>query len=140
MTGNETEAEQALAGTLEYLGKGCTRIVYINESRTVVYKVEHFDSEPDHTSNYDEYALSDITLPEPFVIPNMTLYPNGVLAMDYIDGLMAGECFCTASETCQDDCHPSHIVDKLMTVSPDCATWGNTVWKDGKLYLIDLGH
>jgi hypothetical protein len=141
MVGNENDANLALAGRLELLGAGCTRKVYIDDAHEVVYKVEHFEQEVSHTSNYDEYALSDIVLPEPLIIPAMTLYDNGVLAMEYVSGgYMSGECYCTQDEECDDTCMPESLLSILRTISPDCGTWGNSIWKDGKLYLIDLGH
>jgi len=142
MVGNENDATLALAGSLEFLGEGCTRRVYIDDAHTVVYKVEHFDQEVAHTSNYDEVetAARATVLPDNVRIPAMTLYPNGVLAMEYIDGNPLGECFCTADEECYDDCLSSDMVDKLSKVSPDCISWGNVILREGIYYLVDLGH
>lgn len=142
MVGNENDAARALTGDLEFLGEGCTRRVYVDNDRAVVYKVEHFDTEVDHTSNYDEVETAARlmgTLPSGYALPNMTLYDNGVLAMDYIDGELLGECFCVQGEE-HLYCLPEHMASFLSTVSEDCLTWGNTCMRDGILYLIDLGH
>lgn len=139
MLGNENDAALALAGSLELIGEGCTRRVYIDDARKVVYKVEHFDMAV-HTANYDEIERSHIVTPHPIVVPTMHLFDNGVLAMEYVNGTMAGECYCLPNEVCDDTCMSEDILSVLRTISPDAGTWGNTVWKDGLLYLIDLGH
>ena len=139
MVGNENDAALALAGSLELIGEGCTRRVYIDNARKVVYKVEHYDL-AEHNANTDEYALGDIVTPHPIVIPNMHLFDNGVLAMEYVDGSMAGECYCAKDEVCDETCMDEDILSVLRVIAPDCVTWGNTIWKDGLLYLIDLGH
>ena len=139
MVGNAKDAARALAGSLRLIGEGCSRYVYVSDDETVVYKVHRYDEVPEHSTNSDEYARRNLVVPKPLAVPPMTLYPNGVLAMPYYRGTMAGECFCTPNESHDDTCLPSHLVDMLYTVGEDCATWGNTVWCGETLYLIDLG-
>lgn len=140
MIGSEIEAEAALAGTLELLGEGCSRYVYINPSKTVVYKVEHYENGA-HSCNESEFSRAGIVLPPPIVIPDMFLFPNGVLAMEYVEGTMAGECNCAwTGEEHDETCLPDELVDEVTKISSDAATWGNSVWQNGSLFLIDLGH
>lgn len=134
MVGNANDAARALAGTLPMIGEGCTRRVYV--SGDVVYKVEY---DPDYPNvNAHEYDVaSTLTVPPGMAVPAMTLYPNGVLACEYIVGEYMGECYCVRGEAHM-GCHDADTVKILNTISLDCATWGNTCMRDGTLYLIDL--
>lgn len=141
MVGNAHDAALAFNGTLPVLGEGSTRYAYISEDMSTVYKVERFDVSDEHTANRDEYALSkSLSVPAPYLIPPMTLYPNGVLAMPYYGGTLMGECYCLPDEE-HYGCHDEATRAFLYSVSPDCTTWGNTVlMEDGTIVLIDLGH
>jgi hypothetical protein len=135
MVGNENDAALALSGNLPMIGEGCTRRVYLSDG--VVYKVEYFDT-VHHTSNADEYALaSTLVVPAGMAIPNVTLYPNGVLAMEYVDGEYRGECYCLPNEE-HYGCHDDETTARLSEIGLDVPTWGNTVYRDGMLWLIDL--
>lgn len=142
MVGNAQDAKRALTGELTYLGEGCTRVVYISDDKTVVYKVERHDLEIDHTSNADEIeAITSLTgkLETGYALPKARLFANGVLAMEYIDGDYLGECYCVGGEE-HYACLTSEQESYLSTFGLDALTWGNTCRRDGVIYLIDLGH
>ena len=135
MIGNEHDAAMALAGTLPMIGEGCTRRVYV--SGDVVYKVV-YDADYPNTNRREYETGQSLTVPPGMAVPAMTLYPNGVLACEYIVGEYMGECYCVRGEDHM-GCLPAETVTILNTISLDCATWGNTCMRDGILYLIDLG-
>lgn len=139
MIGNEQHAAQALAGTLEFLAEGSTRDCYIADG--IVYKVDCTDEQ----TNIDEYRnATSLVAPDPFVIPPVHLFANGVLSMPYIQGVLSGECSSNLFDLpCEDEgaCMPETVRDIAYTIGQDIATWGNTIYVgDGLYYLIDLGH
>lgn len=138
--GTAHDAARAIAGDLTYLGEGCMRRTYVNDG--IVYKVEMAPG-----ANYSEYenaAAIRATVPDPFVIPEMSLHYVGntcVLAMPFIDGDLTGECigdYLGLGCDCPTPCMTPDIAHVANSINGDALSWGNTIVKDGVYYIIDL--
>lgn len=93
MIGNAAEATDAVAGTLEFLGRGMWRKAYANADRSVVYKVCH-QPESDYMNEYEfgnSFTLNQRRdeIPEFVSIPEVSIYHvsnRKVVALPFIDG------------------------------------------------------
>ena len=140
MIGNAADA--ALAATLpaEYLlsDEGTSRIVFLING--VVYKVnrDRFLDNEDEFNNAN--SLRELFLTFNVYIPDMTMWGD-VLAMEYIEGELTGECGAMVLDLecdCPDMCIPAPTVAYLVQFGWRDTCYGNAMWVDGSLYLIDL--
>lgn len=140
MIGNIEDATAAFEGALSRIGDGSSRDVYIDNDKKVVYKVEcepgWYSTNQLEWENYNEF--SDVPLP--FVIPETALYDidgSPVIAMEYIDGQLMAECYCSSDECCTDFCLPRALLDIACTIINDTSGL-NFVYRDGFYYVIDF--
>lgn len=115
---------------------GSSRMVYLIDN--VVYKVEF-----ELGFNVQEVNRAKLFRDTPGVaVPDITLYSNNVLAMEYIPGLEAG--FCNAIGISDCDCFdvqhmPEGLMHELMDIGWDC-TMGNAIWLDGVYHIVDMAY
>lgn len=138
MVGNAKDAALALTHPREFLlsDEGCSRVTYLING--VVYKINRFR----FLDNEDEYetanALRAAFRAENVVIPEVSLY-GSVLAMEYIEGEVTGECYSAFEECdCPDMCISDAMVANLTMIGWRDPAYGNAMWVDGSLYIIDL--
>lgn len=127
-----------------YIDAGTTRQVYLIDG--VIYKVESVMFSDDQGANqreFDRYLTLRDMLPEGFRIPEMTLYSNGVLACEFIEGAPTGECF---DEWAGMPCECNGLCISIDTLKPirDLGMhdlgYGNVIANDIAYWLIDLGE
>lgn len=141
MIGNETDAALALThpDTFLYSDEGSSRIVYLING--VIYKVDR-NHYRDNAYEFDMYQKMTGNLPTGVFLPEMSLYRiNGqdVIAAEFIDGIPTGDCIDTLLGlpcTCEGMCISPAIIDSIPMWND--ATYGNAMWYDGALYLIDV--
>lgn len=132
MIGNAIEAAEALAGRMGYLGSGCYRRAYLNDDRSVVYKIQYFENSSggnvrEHMASQDLRTLPDI--PEDLEIPETALYNiNGqpVLAMPFVDGMPAHWSF------------PAHIREWFKSHKVHDVGHDNVLSIGSKFFLVDM--
>lgn len=143
MIGNETDAALALARPSEYLysDEGSSRSVYLIDG--IIYKVDRGG----YRCNEEEFNTAAIltgNLPEGVFLPEMSLYRiNGadILAVEFLDGELTGECwalFLGLACDCPSPCLNDNIVSELSNAGWNDPAYGNAMWVDGSLYLIDV--
>lgn len=137
-----TTADAALAATrpAEYLlsDDGCSRDVYLING--VVYKVSRGRFLDNEEEFHNGESLRDLFQTFNVYIPAMTMYGD-VLAMEYISGELTGECGAAVLDIpcdCPDMCIPAPILANLTHFGWNDPAYGNAMWVDGSLYLIDL--
>lgn len=147
MTGNLTDATAALTaatrGTLEnvFSMDGSSRAVFLING--VIYKVNR-DTEDFNTEEFLMGNMLRPLLPENVAIPQMSLFDiNGetVLAMEFIDGILTGECSDRFFSTgCEDDglCMSDRLIANLNKIGWTDSTWGNAILSNGTYFLIDV--
>jgi hypothetical protein len=145
MVGNATDAAFAVAlyeaGDTDiaypyFLGAGCSRHVYLVNG--VAYKVNtggFQDNEDEfHTANHIRGIMATFNV----VVPEVSMFGD-VLAMEYIDGELTGECWSPVDPCdCPDKCLSDGLVANLTHFGWHDAAYGNAMWHEGTLYLIDL--
>ena len=140
MIGNYSDAALAAERPEEfYLGEGNSRAAFLING--VVYKVasHSFYNESEITNGE---LLREYGLPAGCDIPDMTLFDNGVLAMEYINGTLMGDCIdailgmpCATPESCISD----HLSMLLTGINFWDQSYGNMIKaNDGTIYLIDV--
>lgn len=142
MIGNSVDA--ALAATLPnqfFIGSGNTRDVFCING--VVYKVNMSDSFDYNELEFNTACGMQDILPEGVRIPDMTLYDGNVLACEYIDGTLMGDCIdtfvglpCSTPEACISD----ELSNELCNIGFMDQSYGNIIGtNEGIIYLVDLG-
>lgn len=145
MIGNYEDAK--LAATLPYKyvlsTNGSTRGVYLINN--VVYKVE-YDSYPFYNPlEYDNAnTMREELLTLGICVPKVELFANNVLAMEYIAGEPTGECIPTfIGNECdcgEGQCFEDSIRDMLNSLDITDLAYGNLMWSNGQLWIIDLAE
>jgi hypothetical protein len=128
--------------TLPVIGQGNFRVVM--RQGPTVYKVE-YDEGIDLCSNQTEVdnldRLRAISMHPRIKLPDAYLYVTEgvpVVAMEYIDGTLMGDCFCLPREGHDPDaCLPDDIVKYLVSLGID-TSYGNVIKSGKDYYLIDL--
>lgn len=140
MIGTREDAWLALTDPTAFLlDEGTTRKVYLING--VVYKVD-LPGECANELEICNYYRYRNSLPQGVFLPEMQLYRiNGryVVAAEYIDGIPTGDCIdeaCGFPCTCEEECLNADLLG-LIPWFTDTA-WGNAVWYDGVLYLLDI--
>lgn len=145
MIGCYEDACDAVEGFLSYLSdNGSARSVFIDFEGKVVYKVDK-----EYGVNAHEYkilkALSQVTLPPHIRIPAFNAFDvdgQCVIAMEYIDGVSMGECFCDfAGLKCECDSTSilsESVANEIIELGVTDFADGNVILKDGIYYLIDV--
>lgn len=125
---------------LPIIGEGNFRRVY--RDGPTVYKIEHgegidFASNQAEVDNLDR--LRAVSLPKNVRLPDAYLYHDGVpiVAMEYIDGVLMGDCHCIPGESHDETCLPGEVVEKLLSLGIDTA-YGNVILSDGTYFIVDL--
>lgn len=119
---------------------GSTREVY--RVGDIVYKV---GSHTDNESEYDMYCAISIgdMLPK---FPNIALAETSlhyvgdipVIAMEFIDGLAVGECFCISDDEHNEDCLDIDMICAIRSIGISDTNYGNIMLKDGIYYIVDM--
>ena len=140
MTGNATDAALALTHPRHFLlsDEGCSRVVYLING--VVYKVNRGRFLDNEEEFYNGEAMREAMRADNVFIPAMAMYGD-VLAMEYISGELTGECMASVIGLpcdCPDMCIPAPMLAHLTNMGWRDAAYGNAIWCDGSLYLIDV--
>jgi len=149
--GNQTDAQRVLYGQGRYLGEGCTRTVYLLNG--VVYKVG-VSLEDDYVNSYEYDKACELrnspTLPDDVRIPEFSIYTvrdRQIIATEYIDGLPCTD-YCVSKVAGKDcncaDAYGQYCLSKpeaymLEDISYDSVSFGNTYYRNGYFYIVDLG-
>ena len=139
--GNAHDA--ALAATCPedfFLGEGCTRQTYLING--VVYKVPAPLFAGDSNANAIEYANAERIrplLPVGFAIPQMTMYDD-ILAAEFVNGTLTGECFSEYLGTacdCFEPCVPVSLMDPIVRLGITDIGYGNLIAYGDTIFIID---
>lgn len=149
MIGNEDDALTALMSydegdrTFIFSRDGSSRIVYLIDG--IIYKVNLDDSYDFNEREFNTAARLRDNLPDNVRIPEMSIYRfrnESVLACEYISGIRTGECFdkfvgmdCECPEK---ECLPDNLATSLRNAGWDDTCYGNAIWSDDILYLVDV--
>lgn len=137
-----TAADAALAATrpAEFLlsDDGTSREVYLING--VVYKVNRgaFLDNEDEFHNIN--AMREVFAANNAFLPCVAMFGD-VLAMEHIEGELTGECFAGDAGLpcdCPTMCLPAPVVANLVSFGWRDPAYGNAIYCDGALYIIDL--
>lgn len=137
----EDALDSRMHGTL--IGAGGSRKAYLYNGVVYKWQFGEYAVGINRTEIRVYEELCSAILPDPIRIPEMSLYRlprNEVIAAEYVEGQVMGECWCIpGKEECDATCLPDHI--RLMA-SPFCHDLAgrNTIFDGRYFWLIDLEY